>query len=365
LDLELSTQNLQISKVPTAPLVKASLIMTVRNEAESIGSLLRSLLTQSVRPAEIVVADGGSTDGTLEILRAYTELLPLRVIEVPGANISEGRNAAIRDAKYEIIAPTDAGVRLHPDWLRHLSEPFEYDPSIDVVSGFFVADPATPFERAMGATVLPTLEEIEPLSFLPSSRSVAFRKEIWEAAGGYPEWLDYCEDLVFDMEVRDRGARFHFAPEALVYFRPRSTLGTFFTQYYRYARGDGKANLWPLRHAVRYGTYILGPLVAILSLRHRRTLIGKAALVGLALAARAYLQRPYARLVPNLGGLSAREKFHALALVPLIRLTGDIAKMAGYPVGVAWRLRNHRASEALIPMAQAEQSGGISDSHTG
>jgi glycosyltransferase involved in cell wall biosynthesis len=197
--IEDKSYNLASTSVPS--LVKVSLVMTVRNEAESMGPLLRSILAGSVRPDEIVIADGGSTDNTAAIVQAYASLLPIRLISVPGANISEGRNAAIRAARHEVIACTDAGVRLSPDWLAHLVEPFNEDALLDVVSGFFLPDPQTPFEVAMGATVLPTLEDVDPGTFLPSSRSIAFRREAWERAGGYPEWLDYCEDLVFDMSL--------------------------------------------------------------------------------------------------------------------------------------------------------------------
>ena len=72
--------------------------MTVRNEAHNLPRLLESVMAQTVRPADIVIADGGSTNGTQEIARSYTDKLPLRLLEMPGANISEGRNAAIRAA---------------------------------------------------------------------------------------------------------------------------------------------------------------------------------------------------------------------------------------------------------------------------
>ena len=74
--------------------------------------------------------------------------------------------------------------------------------------------------------------------------------------GGYPEWLDYCEDLVFDLALQQSGARFAFAPRAIAWFRPRGSLAAFFRQYYRYARGDGKADLWRARHAIRYAVYL-------------------------------------------------------------------------------------------------------------
>ncbi len=324
-----------------------SLIMTVRNEANSLPGLLESILTGTALPSEIVIVDGGSSDGTPDVARAYADRLPIRLIERPGANISEGRNAAIEAAQYEVIAATDAGVRLEAGWLEALVGPFFEDGgSVDVVSGFFVADPRTPFERAMGATVLPALEDIEPEKFLPSSRSVAFRKEAWAEAGGYPEWLDYCEDLVFDMALRERGKRFAFAPGAVAHFRPRPTLKAFFVQYYRYARGDGKADLWRKRHAVRYATYIVGGWVAAWARGERGSVAGKLAMALMPAAGAAYCRRPYARLLPTLRGQSPVATLYALALVPVIRLTGDIAKMLGYPVGVWWRLtrksRGHR-----------------------
>jgi glycosyltransferase involved in cell wall biosynthesis len=316
-----------------------SLIITVRNEAATLPGLLDTILRQTLLPNEIVITDGGSTDGTPDIARRYPSPVPIRVLERPGANISEGRNAAIEAAYYPIIAVTDAGVRLDPRWLESLVTPLlDESGDIDVVSGFFVPDPHTPFERAMGATVLPVLADIDPATFLPSSRSVAFRKEAWEAVGGYPEWLDYSEDLVFDLRLKDLDKRFLFAPQAVAHFRPRSDLRAFFLQYYRYARGDGKADLWRKRHAIRYATYTLGPVVALLSWRSRNSIFGKAGFALLMGSSAAYCARPYARLLPILCGVSPLSALYTAALVPIIRLTGDIAKMAGYPVGLLWRI---------------------------
>jgi glycosyltransferase involved in cell wall biosynthesis len=320
-----------------------SLIMTVRNEAASLPGLLDSILLGTLLPDEIVIVDGGSTDGTQQVAHSYSNSLPVRLIEMPGATISEGRNAAIAAAKHDLIAVTDAGVRLDPRWLELLTAPLLSSSSnVDVVSGWFAADPQTPFERAMGATVLPAPEDINPATFLPSSRSVAFRKAAWREVGGYPEWLDYSEDLVFDIALRDASKHFTFALGAVAHFRPRADMRAFFRQYYRYARGDGKANLWLKRHAARYATYTLGPAIVAWSLMHRSSMPGKAGLLAVLLAAAAYCRRPYMRLLPMLRGLPATSVLYALALVPVIRLTGDIAKMLGYPVGVVWRLLHKR-----------------------
>lgn len=315
-----------------------SLIITVLNEAHMLPMLLDSIAAQTRQPDEVIICDGGSTDNTIELLRAERRYL-VRVIERPGSNISQGRNAAITEATGDVIASTDAGVRLDPKWLEKLVEPLAFSRSDkrgrEVCAGFFLPNVHTPFEVAMGATVLPQLADVNPEKFLPSSRSVTFTKAAWQAVGGYPEWLDYGEDLVFDFALLRKYGSFGFAPEAIAYFKPRGSLESFFRQYYLYARGDGKANLWLKRHLIRYGTYLIGiPTIALLSTLSPWFLL--LYVVGVAL----YLKRPYQRLNPLMRDLNRSGQLKAIGWVPVIRVAGDIAKMIGYPIGVWWRIRH-------------------------
>jgi hypothetical protein len=142
----------------------------------------------------------------------------------------------------------------------------------------------------------------------------------------------------------DAPSAFVWAPSARVFFRPRENLRAFWTQYYRYARGDGKADLWRKRHLVRYLTYLVA-LPALLS----HGLFGGAARwlgwVGLAAGVVVYCLRPWQRLRQLAGRLSWGQRLAAAVLVPVIRVVGDVAKMVGYPVGLAWRWRNRKRSE--------------------
>ncbi|MCP4541011.1 MAG: glycosyltransferase [Chloroflexi bacterium] len=316
--------------------MRVSIVATVLNEADSLARLLDGLAAQTLPPDEVVICDGGSTDATLSLLQAESRLT-LHIVQRPGANISKGRNAAIEVAIGEVIAVIDAGVRLSPQWLEKIVAPFK-DAETETVAGFFVPDPQTTFETAMGATVLPELREINPTTFLPSSRSAAFQKSAWEAVGGYPEWLDYCEDLIFDMRLRDRYGPFAFAPEAVVYFRPRPNLRAFFVQYYRYARGDGKADLWRKRHAIRYLTYLLAaPLVAAAgaTVSPWWWMLYLISIPGMFWTGWRRLARMW-----DHAGLSRVQKLQATLWVPVIRVTGDVAKMIGYPMGIWWRWRH-------------------------
>jgi glycosyltransferase involved in cell wall biosynthesis len=324
--------------------MRVSLICTVLNEGESIRKLMDSVCAQTRLPDEVVIVDGGSRDNTVAVLREYEGRVPLRVLVEPGANISRGRNIAIAAATGDVIASVDAGVRLEPAWLERLIDGFvgaEHREGRAAVAGFFVADGQTTFEIAMGATVLPTVAEIKPDTFLPSSRSVAFTRPAWEAAGGYPEWIDYCEDLIFDFRLTEVTGRFGWVPDAVVHFRPRGSFRSFFKQYYRYARGDGKADLWRKRHAIRYATYLIAfPALLALSIWHH-TMWLLVLIAGVA----AYCRTPYRRLARCLPAMRPRERLHAIALVPLIRAVGDVAKMLGYPAGWAWRLMNWQRPE--------------------
>ena len=109
--------------------------------------------------------------------------------------------------------------------------------------------------------------------------------------------------------------RFAFAPRAVAHFRPRGSVRAFWHQYFRYARGDGKAGLFARRHAIRYATYA-GLLAFFLGGWRYRALW-----LLLLPAAGAYVRRPYARLLPALGTLAPRDRARALLLVPLSALS--------------------------------------------
>jgi glycosyltransferase involved in cell wall biosynthesis len=311
-----------------------SVISTVKNEGAAMRPLLESLIKQTRQPDEVVFCDGGSTDDTIAILQEYQQRLSLKIIMAPGSNISQGRNQAIAAAAGPIIAGVDAGVTLAPQWLDELVRPIEQN-GASAVAGWFEAAPLTDFEIVMGATVLPELADIDPAEFLPSSRSVAYHKQAWQRVGGYPEWLDFGEDLIFDLALRQEYGPIPFAPGAVVYFRPRGNLRAFARQYYLYARGDGKANLWAMRHAIRYLTYLVG-MPLIFDLIRRGNGIGWLLMFA---GGGLYCRRPAQRLAPAMRNRSPATRLRAYSLIPIIRLVGDLAKMIGYPVGLLWRWR--------------------------
>jgi hypothetical protein len=226
---------------------------------------------------------------------------------------------------------TDGGTLADPQWLSELVGTAERT-GADVVSGYFVPYGERFFERVLAAVVTPRLAEIDPDRFLPSSRSVLMTRAAWELGGRYPTWLDYCEDLLLDMRIKAAGGTFAFCPTAVVTWSARPDLPSFYRQYYRYARGDGKAGIKARTHAVRYAVYAGGLGLGALGLRH------PAAFALLAALGAVYVT-PSVRRLLRAGTVPRRELVPAIALVPVICLVADVARMSGYPAGVSWRRR--------------------------
>ncbi len=298
-----------------------TLIATVRNEALSIDALLDSLLGGSRVPDEIVIADGGSSDGTYERLTARAASDPrIRALLAPG-NRSVGRNAAVRAARHSVIACTDAGVEVDREWLERLTQPFDEDPGVDVVSGFYRPAGATWFERAAGVVSAPSLREVNRDRFLPSTRSVAFRRTAWERAGGFDETLAHNEDTPFALAMKRAGCRFAFAPDAIVRWRPRGDLRAFTHQHRRFGIGDGEARVQGWFYGTIAAKYAMAAALAAAGLWFRPAWWALAA--GLALFVVQQARRGWGRV----------KALEALLGVPALKIAYDLAYLSGYLEG--------------------------------
>ncbi len=221
--------------------VPVTLITTVFNEADNVLPWLQSLAQQTRLPDQVVVVDGGSTDGTPAIVQDFARQspFPLKLICEPGANIARGRNIAIQHADHNVIASSDLGCRLDPAWLERLSAPFEDDPRTQVVAGWYETVKTS---RAKMQLLGMTLDEANPQTFLPSSRSIAFTRAAWELVGGYPEWPTLTgEDTFFDYELKKACRYWAFVPEAVVWWQAPANTSEYWRKLRGWSAGDGES----------------------------------------------------------------------------------------------------------------------------
>lgn len=305
---------------------EVSVVMTVFNEAGNIGDLLDALLEGTVRPAEIVVADGGSSDATVDIVRARSVREPsINIIEDAGDR-SSGRNAAIAAAVHERIVAIDAGCLPRADWLEHMVGAF--DRGAKWVGGFYEPVAENQLGRAIGLTMVYVREEAES-HFVPSARSLGFTRALWEEVGGFPSGVQFAEDTMFAEELFRRGYEPRFVPQAVVEWHPPATLRQQARTMFNWGRGDGLLGLRQ-RHYLRLGLGTAATAAGAVALALVDPRLSPVALVpGVVYAAR-----------------TNRFKFRHMTgwgkwvLIPLAAVNGSLATLAGFLVGRWRRMRS-------------------------
>lgn len=249
-----ASHELRIMTTDGDPLV--SIIVGVMNEAETVEASLRSILNIEYPNFEIIIVDGGSSDGTVDRVRALAQgNRKLHLIEQEGY-LSAARNAGARAAKGEIFAYTDADCIVTRTWLRHLVAPLVQGTSVVVGVGGpnVISDKVQNVWTSVLKLVLDTFigsagsvqvrsARDEYVRSVSGSNS-AFRAATVREFGGFDERLSSCEDADLCARMVKRGHKLRFVTEAIVYhLRSYHNLGNFGHHMYGYGRGRGEAIL--------------------------------------------------------------------------------------------------------------------------
>lgn len=249
--------------------IRVSLVIPVRNEAESLPALFDSIEAQTCPPDDVVIVDGGSSDGTADLARRLAAADPRVCVVEPGAATpGRGRNVGIEVARHDWIALTDAGIRLEPDWLEQLLRIQRQDPTLDVVYGAYEPTTHTFFERCATLAYVPPPQE-RPGGRMcgPFIASTLLRKRAWREIGGFPD-LRAAEDLIFMERLARAGFRAGWAPHALVHWQVQQTLSTTYRRFVLYSGHNVLADRQRLWHYGVARQYVVGAAVIGLAVLH-------------------------------------------------------------------------------------------------
>jgi glycosyltransferase involved in cell wall biosynthesis len=245
-----------------------TLVSTVYNEISRLNSTLKDISQQSLLPSEVVIVDAGSSDGTYTLLKSWSinGRLNMNVYQEVGCNISRGRNLAIKNSSNDIIISTDFGCGFHKEWLKSIIDEFK-NPMIEVVGGSYTVqeNKINSFAQKSDFVLQNGYELSLDENYSVSSRSIAFRKSVWETIGGYPEWLTLAaDDTIFWKLVKHYGFNYVFVAKPYVYWNRHDTNQEFALEAYRYGLGDGESrinyrNFWSnvIETACRYLFFLL------------------------------------------------------------------------------------------------------------
>lgn len=223
---------------------KVSVVVCAYNASDTLDECLRSLAELTYPDFEVLVINDGSTDATGAIARQHPWV---RLIETPNFGLSAARNLGLAEAKGEIVAYTDADVRVTQEWLTFLVQPFLRSDVVGAGGPNVVPEDdhwmAQCVARAPGSPTHVLLDDFVA-EHVPGC-NMAFRRDALLAIGGFnPVYLRAGDDVDLCWRLQARGWKIGFAPSALVWHRHRSTMRA----YWRQQIGYGEGEVWLAPH---------------------------------------------------------------------------------------------------------------------
>ena len=307
--------------------MKTSLICTVLNEEKTINSFLESVFQQSKFPDEIIISDGGSTDQTVQKISEFKfpqgKKVPNIKLLFKNGNRSIGRNEAIKKSTGDIILISDAGCVLDKNWVKNILAPFA-DKKIDVVAGYYKGAPKNIFEKCLVPYVLVMPDKINKNEFLPATRSMVLRKNVWEKLKGFNEKLSHNEDYAFACKIKDKGFKIAFSKSAIVYWSPPKNIFKSFKMFFRFALGDAQANIFRRKVIYIFVRYIFAFCLVVLALIIKSNYLSDFIFICLLLYIVWAIQKNY-RYVRN---------YKALFYLPMLQFISDFAVLLGTSLGI-------------------------------
>lgn len=217
---------------------RVSVVVCAYNAADTIEDCLSSLEVLTYPNFEVIVVDDGAKDATAEVAGRFPFV---KLIRIPNGGLSAARNVGLREATGEIVAYTDADVRVDPDWLTYLVQPFL---TSDVVAtgGPNVVPPDDPWlaqcvARAPGAPTHVLVDD-RIAEHVPGC-NMAYRREALLAIGGFnPIFLRAGDDVDVCWRLQARGWKIGFAAAALVWHHHRAKVKAYWRQQVGYGEGE-------------------------------------------------------------------------------------------------------------------------------
>jgi cellulose synthase/poly-beta-1,6-N-acetylglucosamine synthase-like glycosyltransferase len=245
-----------------------SVIVPARNEERSIGTTLDALRAQDYRNLQIIVVDGGSTDGTVAVVErhmAEDERVELR--HNPRGITPVALNIALAAARGPWLVRMDAHAAVDPTYVgtavAHLRDGGwggvggRKDGVGRTAAGRAIATAlGSPF--GVGGSVYHHGVREQEVDHIPFG---AYPTELVRQLGGWDERLITNQDFEFDYRLRRSGARLLFDPALRIEWQSKQRMREFYLQYRRYGRG--KVDVALLHPSSLRPRHLLPPLLVL------------------------------------------------------------------------------------------------------
>jgi len=202
---------------------KYVILTAVRNEEAHIERLIKAVLGQTVLPVRWVVISDGSTDGTDEIVKRYAQgnrLLQLLRLERRNPRRDFGGKVCaihrgweeIKSLDYEFIGNLDGDVSIERDYYEGILRKFEENENLGIAGGFVYEEDRGRFESRKYNTTRDV-----------AGAGEVFRRQCFEAIGGYVPVPVGGEDTIAAVSARMKGWEVSAFPELKIYHHKKGS----------------------------------------------------------------------------------------------------------------------------------------------
>ena len=226
-------------------------VIPTLNEARTIEGVVQSLSSDLPPDAEvrIVVADGGSDDGTVELVERMGAAQPLlHVVANPRRIQSAAVNLAVQvyGAEADVLIRCDAHAHYPAGFVRKLLDTLDRTEADSVVVPMDSSG-STCFQKAVAwtsntwaGTGGAAHRAGRRSGFVDHGHHAAFRMASFRRTGGYDESFSHNEDAEFDCRLRELGGRVYLDADIRLDYQPRATVRGLARQYFAYGRGRSR-----------------------------------------------------------------------------------------------------------------------------
>jgi FkbM family methyltransferase len=223
--MELTMPASYYAEIPPQNAPRIAIVTPSLNHGAYLKQAIDSILGQEYPNLAYFVQDGGSQDGSVEILNSYNSQLAW--CSEPDTGQANAINRAFEKIDGDIMAYINSDDMLLPGTLSYVARFFQRNPKVDVVYGHRICIDRDDSE--IGRWILPQhdLEALKWADYIPQE-TMFWRRRVWDAVGPFDESFNYALDWDFILRAQAEGYRFRRLPRFLACFRvhdEQKTLG--------------------------------------------------------------------------------------------------------------------------------------------
>ena len=259
-----------------------SVVVLTKNSERTIERCLKGLMESSIKPRTIIIVDGGSTDRTLDIVRKYSSVLNIKVLQDRGGGLAIARDIGWRSTNTKYVAMIDSDVVVNRDFFNRAIELLEKDSTLGAIGAKLkpICEEKGILSKFQEKNLAIHLHWNEPPypSTVPAVHTACtvFRRKAIEEAGGFDPYFRLAkEDSDISFKLRKRGYKLSYID---LFSLHMETGKRFWSINFRYGRSypyisrkhPDESKLWTKKNVILTISFFIIPLQLIIFIHYLR-----------------------------------------------------------------------------------------------